>query len=287
LLLNETGTGIDRSAVWTPIAFDVSAYAGSSIQLLIEAADASGGSLIEAGVDNIQIFSPSNQDVDGDSIINSLDLDSDNDSIPDVIEAGLTDADGNYLVDNLANSVLSAPDSDNDGIADFLDIESANPANDGTLFDIATTEFVVLDTNGDGQVNSADTDGGVDANANGVDDAVEAGIDVVECGPPTYDAAVDRALFVWQDCDGIFHVVGTGADEGATYTGMVASDADFASVSAVSVEASDSVVNVPADMISFDISLGGIYIDENQINPLVLRSWREATVRRLALRLIQ
>ncbi|MBX2882003.1 MAG: hypothetical protein KTR32_18790 [Granulosicoccus sp.] len=264
LLLNETGTGLERSVVWTPVSFDVSSYAGTSVQLLIEAADAGGGSLIEAGVDNIQVFSPANQDIDGDQIINSLDLDSDNDSIADVIEAGLSDADGDFIVDDLSaqGSVLVAPDTDGDDIADFLDLESANSSNNGSNYDISVTEFVVLDTNNDGQINAGDVAGGVDNNSNGVDDAIEAGIDPIDCGPPAYDAAVDRALFVWQDCDGVFHMVGTGADEGASYVGMVASETDFASVSAVSIEASDSVDNVPADRIFFDISLGGIYVDE-------------------------
>ncbi|GGI93323.1 hypothetical protein GCM10007978_33690 [Shewanella hanedai] len=59
-------------------------------------------------------------DADSDGVTNDVDLDSDNDTIPDVIEAGLTDSDGSLTVDSidLQASVDPAPDSDNDGIPD-------------------------------------------------------------------------------------------------------------------------------------------------------------------------
>ena len=115
-------------------------------------------------------------DFDGDGINNEFDLDSDNDGIADVVEAGLTDADGNYLVDDLINdqgSVSNPPDSDGDGIPDFLDLESQNAANNGTAYDINTTVNAALDSNNDGQVNSADANGGTDQNNNGVNDVFE------------------------------------------------------------------------------------------------------------------
>lgn len=115
-------------------------------------------------------------DADGDGVLNAFDLDSDNDSIPDVVEAGLTDANGDFVVDDLVNeqgSVTNPPDSDGDGTPDYLDLESTNAANDGTAFDIQTGSFASLDTNGDGQINGQDTGGGQDANSNGVDDLVE------------------------------------------------------------------------------------------------------------------
>ncbi len=114
-------------------------------------------------------------DRDGDGIANRLDLDSDNDSIPDVIELGLTDANGDFIVDSYAErgSIAIAPDTDSDGIPDFLDLESNNALNDGTSFDIASTRFVGFDSNNDGQINSSDTSGGIDANNNGVDDLIE------------------------------------------------------------------------------------------------------------------
>ncbi|MEM9033083.1 MAG: hypothetical protein AAGD18_00695 [Actinomycetota bacterium] len=110
-------------------------------------------------------------DADGDGLVNRLDLDSDGDSIADVIEAGLTDADGDYRIDDLADqgSVSPAPDADGDGIPNHLDLDANG---DGT-FDIAGTPFAALDTNDDGRVDGDDAQGGTDANGNGVDDAVE------------------------------------------------------------------------------------------------------------------
>ena len=114
-------------------------------------------------------------DTDGDGVANVLDIDSDNDTIPDVIEAGLADVDGDFLVDNagLAGSVSNPPDTDSDGIPDFLDLESSNPLNNGTAFDIASTANVALDTNGDGQLTATDVGGGLDADSDGLDDLVD------------------------------------------------------------------------------------------------------------------
>lgn len=105
-------------------------------------------------------------DLDGDGIINSLDLDSDNDGIPDIIEAGGVDADNDGRVDNYVESgtngwadtfdnvetsgtPLTDPDTDNDGIKDYKDLDSDN---DGTE-DII--EAGGVDTNNDGVVDSA------------------------------------------------------------------------------------------------------------------------------------
>ena len=44
-----------RDGAWATGTWDVSAYAGQSIRILIEAADASGASLVEAGVDDVKI----------------------------------------------------------------------------------------------------------------------------------------------------------------------------------------------------------------------------------------
>ena len=114
-------------------------------------------------------------DFDNDGVPNDVDLDSDNDSIADLVEAGLVDSNGDYLVDDASQqgSVSDLPDTDNDGIPDLFDRESSNPLNDGTAFDIAATAFAAFDTNNDGAVDAADTDGGVDDNSNGVDDRFE------------------------------------------------------------------------------------------------------------------
>ncbi len=195
-ILSQLGNGTNRAASWTAFSVDVSSYAGQTIRLLVEAADAGSGSLVEAAVDDISISvtTLSSNDADGDGVVNENDLDSDNDTIPDVVEAGLIDADGNYLVDDLINdqgSVTTPPDSDGDGIPDFLDVESNNAANDGTAYDIDTTVNAALDTNGDGMIGSADSNGGVDADSDGIDDSVDTNPNQPGGGPAPTDSDGD------------------------------------------------------------------------------------------------
>ncbi|MEL6849844.1 MAG: FG-GAP-like repeat-containing protein, partial [Bacteroidota bacterium] len=115
-------------------------------------------------------------DVDGDGIPNYLDLDSDNDGVWDVVEAGGTDADHDAYIDDLANqaSLANPTNSDGDSWPNYVDLESGNAANDGTgTFDMAATDFGYFDTNGDGQITAADTDGGTDNDQDGLDDLVD------------------------------------------------------------------------------------------------------------------
>lgn len=114
-------------------------------------------------------------DTDGDGVDDSVDLDADNDGVLDIVEAGLTDADNDGLIDAPGDeaSVTLAPDSDSDGIADFRDLESGNALNDGTAYDIAGTAFAALDTNGDGMISSLDVGGGVDLDQDGIDDLID------------------------------------------------------------------------------------------------------------------
>jgi len=57
-------------------------------------------------------------DTDGDGIPDFQDLDSDNDGLSDVTEAGGTDADGDGIADSLVSGT-ALPDADGDGIPDF------------------------------------------------------------------------------------------------------------------------------------------------------------------------
>jgi murein tripeptide amidase MpaA len=54
-VLNVAGAATDRDAAWTAGTANLTAYAGQSIQILIQAADASGASLVEAAVDDVRI----------------------------------------------------------------------------------------------------------------------------------------------------------------------------------------------------------------------------------------
>ena len=110
-------------------------------------------------------------DTDGDGLPDYRDLDSDNDGLSDVVEAGGTDiAPEDALIDNFEvtqGTLLTPLDTDSDNIPDYRDLESTNPANDGTgPFDIATRDdAALLDADNNGIVDNApdnDQDGILD-----------------------------------------------------------------------------------------------------------------------------
>jgi large repetitive protein len=120
-------------------------------------------------------------DLDNDGIINSEDLDSDNDGISDVVEAGGTDPDGDgrigtgaiadtnndglsdILDTDLGGTALPIPNSDGNGGANYLDIDSDN---DGIVDNIeaqSTTGYIApsgLDTDLDGLDDAYDGNNG-------------------------------------------------------------------------------------------------------------------------------
>ena len=141
--------------------------------------DVTGG--VDANADGID-DNVSPPDTDGDSRADFRDVDSDNDGIPDRLEAGVSgvDSDGDGIdnrfdvdatagVDANSDGILDAlPDTDNDGRADMRDPDADN---DGLpdAYEAATT---MLDSDGDGIDNRFDVDvtAGVDANNDGIDD---------------------------------------------------------------------------------------------------------------------
>lgn len=54
-VLEKVGTATERAAQWESLSVDLTSLAGSSIRLVVEAADGGSGSIIEAAVDKIQI----------------------------------------------------------------------------------------------------------------------------------------------------------------------------------------------------------------------------------------
>ena len=54
-VLQELGANNDDDAAWATLTANISSYAGQTVYILIEAADASGASLVEAGVDDVVI----------------------------------------------------------------------------------------------------------------------------------------------------------------------------------------------------------------------------------------
>jgi len=167
------------------------------------------------------------QDTDGDGLPDHLDLDADNDAIPDLVEAGGIDINGDGRVDNVT-------DDDHDGYADIYDtnddgVDGVEDPTDALLQTGGT------DTDGDGkaddaeitfnngQGNNKDTDGDgiidgldLDADDDGIPDHVEAGA----ASDPENDGMVDTALFPWDaDGDGLADFYDEDTNDGPASTG--------------------------------------------------------------------
>ncbi|HLL64769.1 MAG TPA: M14 family metallopeptidase [Micromonosporaceae bacterium] len=55
VVFTQPGAAVNRNAAWAVATADLSAYAGQTVQIVVEAADASGASLVEAAVDDVVI----------------------------------------------------------------------------------------------------------------------------------------------------------------------------------------------------------------------------------------
>jgi len=109
----------------------------------------------------------SNPDTDSDGLANALDLDSDNDELPDIVEVGIIDENGDGAIDNPV-------DADGDGFADLVDSDNNNiaGANDGGLNgDGVVAIESIIDTDGDNVANYLD----LDSDNDGMSDIFEAG----------------------------------------------------------------------------------------------------------------
>jgi len=126
-------------------------------------------------------------DFDGDNVGDNLDLDDDNDGIPDLqeyigidpfvdvdgdgIPAFLDDNDNNISIGDDNNAVESAFDLDGDGDANHLDLDADG---DG-LFDVNEAGHPFLDTDGDGFIDGAIAGSGVNGLFDGVETTPESG----------------------------------------------------------------------------------------------------------------
>ncbi|HCU49807.1 MAG TPA: peptidase S8/S53 subtilisin kexin sedolisin, partial [Micromonosporaceae bacterium] len=55
VLFTQAGAATNRAGAWGTGSNNISAYAGQSVRILVQCADASGASLVECGVDNVKI----------------------------------------------------------------------------------------------------------------------------------------------------------------------------------------------------------------------------------------
>jgi hypothetical protein len=132
-------------------------------------------------------------DTDQDGVPNHLDLDSDNDGIFDIIEAGGTDSNNDGVVDtttdtdgdgwantfdsNNGGTALIDPDTDGDGLENRIDIDSDGDGVVDLIESQATTGSplvpIGIDTDGDGLDDAFDADNGgtsiVPVNSDGLD----------------------------------------------------------------------------------------------------------------------
>ncbi|HCT79798.1 MAG TPA: hypothetical protein DGT23_25180 [Micromonosporaceae bacterium] len=57
-VFEQLGAASVRAGAWASASADLTAFAGQSVQIVIEAADGAGGSLVEAGIDDVRITAP-------------------------------------------------------------------------------------------------------------------------------------------------------------------------------------------------------------------------------------
>ena len=179
---------------------------------LMDGTDANHNGLVDA-VETTALTDP---DTDGDGVKDRLDLDSDNDSVSDLVEggSGATDANNDGVADgpdsdgdgivNSADGLVGFGDAtspavldrDSDGTPDFRDLDS----NGNGIPDIKENLQAALDTNNDGKVDAtADTD------HDGIPDALDTA-DTVFGGLPVADSdgdGVPNTLDLDDDNDGI------------------------------------------------------------------------------------
>ncbi|MCZ8128736.1 MAG: Ig-like domain-containing protein [Microcystis sp. LE19-114.1B] len=139
-------------------------------------------------IDDIQIIiNQSCKDSDDDGVTDNLDLDSDNDGIPDIEEAGFKQYSSNISTMNLTSvatwsdsnsngindaidSLISAStysliDTDSDGIPNYLDLDSDNDS----FWDVDEAGLL----NGDGDINGDGKGDGLDVDADGLLDSFD------------------------------------------------------------------------------------------------------------------
>ncbi|MCB4807161.1 GEVED domain-containing protein [Tamlana sp. 62-3] len=135
--------------------------------------EAPGGLGNDLAIDDIFVYQTL-CDLDGDGVEDSIDLDNDDDGIPNVVELFLTDDDKDGTVNN-DSGAYAWVDANNNGLIDIYDhqdINGLNPGDSGFSGSLGTPIDLsdpVYDTDGDGVVNYLD----LDSDNDGIFDTVE------------------------------------------------------------------------------------------------------------------
>ncbi|WP_165586748.1 GEVED domain-containing protein [Neotamlana sedimentorum] len=159
-----TGDWVEVSATFS------TTYSSFTVRLSNEAPGGLGNDL---AIDDIFVYQTL-CDLDGDGVEDSIDLDNDDDGIPNVVELFLTDNDKDGTVYN-DSGAYAWVDANNNGLIDLYDHQDSNGLNPGdsgfsgslgTPIDLTDP---IYDTDGDGVVNYLD----LDSDNDGIFDTVE------------------------------------------------------------------------------------------------------------------
>ena len=178
-------TMVDGNTAWGSYSGTYPIPAGqTTIVLAFQAGfTATGSASVGNLIDDIKIIINQNCiDSDGDGVADVLDVDDENDGIPDVEEAGFkaysggkstmdltstttwTDANGNGINDFIDAMITAGtyiiPDTDGDGVKNYLDLDSDND----TAFDVDESNLL----NGDGDINGDGKGDGLDSDGDGL-----------------------------------------------------------------------------------------------------------------------
>ncbi|QXP68884.1 T9SS type A sorting domain-containing protein [Polaribacter sp. R2A056_3_33] len=212
--ISSPAAGEPNDDIWRRVSLSFTATK-TNLDIVIFNDQPNGSAGNDVGVDNI-VFATlkcpaSFVDPDGDGFPNSLDLDSDNDGIPDVIESGGTDVNRDGKADGTPNASNGIPSSagtgntptntDGDTAADYLDLDADNDGIPDNIEAQTTKDYVTPSGSGAGIA---------DLNNNGVDDLYESGA-IIGLNPTNTDTdTIPDYLDLDADGDGIFDVIESG-----------------------------------------------------------------------------
>jgi hypothetical protein len=282
----DNGSTIDDTAISSGTSVTSFSYSlnAATRYLQIEMTSRSGGRIevVEATVQEYLDCTggSTDQDTDGDGIVDRLDLDSDNDGIPDIVEAGGVDTDNNGRVDNYAEGVFAdglasvfetgvagesnqpLTDTDTDGVRDDLDLDSDN---DG-IQDII--EAGGVDSNGDGAA-----DDNTDTNSNGwadTFDSANGGISLIDVD--TDNDGLQNRIDIDSDGDGIVDLIESQATSGSPNVPLGLDDDDDGIDNAFDSGSGNNFT----DPVDTDADTVPDYLDSNSDNdsfPDLLEAW--------------